>query len=115
MVALMKMSESRLRWRVSIRDCGETFSGLSEYGDDDGECALFENVVSNGESIWRFARGELGRPHGERGVVEDMFFFSVMLTGETFAMTGAGRFDYGRFLFIFVRIRMFDGKFLAGE
>jgi len=65
MVALMKMRESRLRCRVSTRDCGDA---LSEYGEGfvDAVVGVWEDlvwkVVSSGESIWRWARGEVGRP-----------------------------------------------------
>lgn len=58
MVALMKMRESWLRWRVSTRVAGEE---VSEYGDGvrdwlDGKPVLI------GERAGRFARGEVGRP-----------------------------------------------------
>jgi hypothetical protein len=59
-VALMKMRESRLRCRVSTRDCGDV-DVLSEYGVV-GVCGWVEKAVSSGESIWRLARGEGGRP-----------------------------------------------------
>ena len=60
MVALMKMRESRLRWRVSRADCGDT---LSEYGDAIAVCDCCEGKeVSRGDSICRLARGEVGMP-----------------------------------------------------
>lgn len=90
-VALMKMRESRLRCRVSMRDCGEALAeygdGLAEYGvdfseyvgfdesADDGVRAWLENLVRSGESIWRVARGEAGRPHGEIGDGPDMVVY----------------------------------------
>lgn len=61
MVALMKMSESWLRCRVLTRVSAEDLMDAPEYGDGVGEVSD-ENVVSSGESIWRFARGELGSP-----------------------------------------------------
>ena len=68
MVALMKMRESRLRCcRAEARVCGDA----SEYGGGGSECERDSSdakVVSMGESIWRFARGEAGRPtKGESG------------------------------------------------
>jgi hypothetical protein len=58
MVASAKMS-------TGLRDC---FSDVLEYGDVVCD-ELAEKDVSSGESIciWRFARGELGRPLGESG------------------------------------------------
>jgi hypothetical protein len=74
-VALMKMSESWLRYRVSIRDCGDCFSE-DEYGEAltgvrDGCCVcVFDGkVVVSGESSWRFARGDVGRPVSERATM----------------------------------------------
>jgi hypothetical protein len=75
MVALMKMSESWLRYRVSMRDCGDCFSE-DEYGEAltgvrDGCCVcVFDGkVVVSGESSWRFARGDVGRPVSERATM----------------------------------------------
>lgn len=76
MVALMKMRESRLRYRVSMGDCGDAFSDdWDEYGEGvlgvrDGCCVyvLEGKVVVSGESNWRFARGDVGKPVGESGV-----------------------------------------------
>tara|TARA_R110002003_G_scaffold296_3_gene18621 strand:- start:5937 stop:6206 length:270 start_codon:yes stop_codon:yes gene_type:complete len=76
MVALMKMRESRLRCRVSREDCGDA---LSEYGDavvGVRDCCD-EKDVSRGDSIWRFARGEVGRPYGERGVEPDIVLMEI--------------------------------------
>lgn len=75
MVALMKMRESRLRCRVSIKLCGDCFSDSPEYGE--GDCAWFAgnwNDVSRGDSRFpgRVTRGELGRPVGLKGGIEDM-------------------------------------------
>lgn len=75
----MKMRESRLRCRVSMRDWGEALSeygdGFAEYDDDfsdeyvgfddsadSGVRDLAGNVVSMCASISRFARGDVGRP-----------------------------------------------------
>jgi hypothetical protein len=58
-VALIKMSESRLRCRVSTRVCGDI---LSEYGVVGVRGWSDGKDVSMGKSIWRFARGEAGRP-----------------------------------------------------
>jgi hypothetical protein len=61
MVALTKMRESCLRCLVgstSVRG-----DELSEYGESVvGVCDSGEKVVLIGESIGRFARGEVGRP-----------------------------------------------------
>lgn len=58
MVALMKINESALRCRVLGVDW---LASVSE--DEDGlEDSCSEKVVSSGESIWRFARGERGKP-----------------------------------------------------
>ena len=67
MVALAKMSESALRYRVSVAYCCDRFSDASEYGEGNRDPSD-ANDVSRGESIciWRFARGELGRPIGPR-------------------------------------------------
>jgi hypothetical protein len=59
-VALAKMSTT----------FGWCFSKVLEYGDGVHVCGVVElKDVSSGESIciWRFARGELGRPLGDSG------------------------------------------------
>lgn len=64
MVALMKMRESRLRWRVSTKGCGEgcgeRFSE-ARYGEGPGE-VIGRRDVSSGANVCRIARGEDGRP-----------------------------------------------------
>ena len=66
MVALMKIRESRLRSCRVL--CGVA---ASEYGGGgsvwERDCSDSEKVVSIGERTWRFARGEVGRPQGDRG------------------------------------------------
>lgn len=68
MVALMKMRESRLRWCVVTSVLVGDFSNAHEYGDGVWE-SCEEKDVWSGDSIciWRIARGELGRPQGDRG------------------------------------------------
>ena len=64
MVAFMKMSESRFRCRVVsmrvVSDAAECDDGVCDRCGDRSD-------VSSGESICRFARGELGRPYGDIG------------------------------------------------
>lgn len=73
MVALTKMRESWFRCLVSTNDWGDCFSDAAEYGDG-VRAPSAENDVSRGERgcILRFARGELGRPVGEYGGIEDI-------------------------------------------
>ena len=67
-VALMKISESRLRYCwVSTSVRGDE---PSEYGDGVVEDAFDGKDVVIGESMTRFARGEVGRPYGVDIVVE---------------------------------------------
>jgi hypothetical protein len=62
-VALIKMSESRLRYCcVSTSVRGDE---VSEYGDGVVVDAFEGKDVVIGESIWRFARGDAGSPYGE--------------------------------------------------
>ena len=73
-VALMKMRESALRCRVYGVDCCDWLASVSD--DEDGVDAVegrcVENVVLSGSSIWRFARGDCGRPMGVDCVKEDI-------------------------------------------
>jgi hypothetical protein len=66
-VALMKISESRLRY------CGVSTSvrgdEVSEYGDGVVEEVFDGKDVVSGGSISRFTRGEAGSPYGEDIVV----------------------------------------------
>jgi hypothetical protein len=82
MVALMKMSESALRWpRVYGRvvDWVDWLARVSEEEDgvdedEDGrEVSGNGKAVSSGESVGRVARGDCGRPTG-LGCVNDCIF-----------------------------------------
>jgi hypothetical protein len=70
-VALMKMRESALRCRVFGVDCCDWLANVSE--DEDGvNGSCVENDVRSGSSIWRFARGDCGRPMGVEYIEEDI-------------------------------------------
>lgn len=70
MVALMKMSESWLRCRVLGVGCSDWLARVSD--DDDGVESCVENDMSSGSSIWRFARGDCGKPTGDVCVDSDI-------------------------------------------
>lgn len=72
MVALTKMSESRLRCLVCGVVCSDGLSRVSE--EEDGVEPWAWNVVSSGCSIWRFARGEAGRPIGGICAKDDIVY-----------------------------------------
>jgi hypothetical protein len=74
MVALAKIRESRLRCCVCGVVCDEWLARVDEDEDGEESCVAVcdGNDVSSGESIWRFARGDVGNPVGSVCVNDDI-------------------------------------------
>jgi hypothetical protein len=68
----MKMSESWLRCRVFGVGCCDWLARVSE--DEDGVESCDGNDVSSEGSIWRFARGDDGKPVGCVCVDDDILY-----------------------------------------